>query len=305
MRPSRLALICAGQGQQAELKFELLRPRSSDHDDYRVLWDCFNAACGGDFAEAWSALSVEQRNQNQYAQLGVVAWQVLRYLRYREAIPKVAWVLGYSVGELSAHAIAGSIPLKELVPLVQSRAQYMDQAVANPQHLPCLVLLSEHLPPQARTDRNKALEHWGLELAIHRSHAESVWGGTPEGVASFLKEAKTASWNVRPIDVRVPSHTSYLSSAAPLWKEKLSAAWLKEPQIPVLSGISAEPIMTIGEIQNALSIQLKQTIRWDDCLLAMQERGVSEVWDLGPGQDQSRLVTNMHSDIKLIEVCET
>jgi len=302
MRPSRLAIICAGQGHQAGLNFDALRPQVSDDEDYRQLWKNLNTAIGGDFAEVWSSLSPEQHNQNQFAQLGVVAWQVLRYLRYRDAFPKVDWVLGYSVGELSAQAIAGSIPLKQLVSLVRSRANCMDQAVPNPKNLPCLILLSERLPPQARIRREECLKHYGLEMAIHRSQAESIWGGKPEAVAQFLQDAEKATWNVRPIDVRVPSHTSYLSSAVSVWREELTASSIQPPRINILAGISAEPVNTIDEVQDALSLQLAQTVRWDDCLLAMQERGVTDVWDLGPGHDQTRLVKDLNSEINILEL---
>jgi len=305
MRPSRFAIICAGQGQQTALDFEGLRPTPSDHDAYRVIWKDLNSALGGDFAEAWLALSLEQRNQNNYAQLGVVAWQVLRYLRYRDALPKVDWVLGYSVGELSAQAIAGSIPFNKLVSLVQSRAYLMDSAIPNPQHLPCLVLLSERLPPQSRSRRQSCLERLGIELAIHRSQAESVWGGPPEAVAQFIQEAEKSSWNVRAIDVSVPSHTAYLSSAVPLWKEKLIAASIQAPVMNILSGISSEPVSTVNEVHNALSLQLARSIHWDDCLLAIKERGVTDVWDIGPGQDQTRLVKEMDSEINIFEVSDT
>jgi [acyl-carrier-protein] S-malonyltransferase len=145
------------------------------------------------------------------------------------------------------------------------------------------------------------MERLGLQLAIHRSQAESIWGGAPEAVALFLQEADKASWNARAIDVRVPSHTSFLSAAVPLWREKLFASSLKVPAIKVLSGISAEPVRTISEIQDALSLQLSQTIRWEECLAAMQERGVTEVWDIGPGQDQTRLVQELKAEIHILD----
>ena len=301
MRLSRLAIICTGQGQQAGLDFKELRPNALDSGEYGLLWRSFSDALGGEFDKAWALLTPEQRTLNVNAQLGVVAWQVLRYLRYRGVLPQIDWVVGYSVGELSAQAISGSIPLGQLVKLVKTRAQVMDEAFPNPNHLPCLFLLSERLPPQARVRRKECLEKLGLQLAIHRSQAETIWGGAPEAVALFLQEADKASWNARAIDVRVPSHTSFLSAAVPIWKEKLIAASLQPPAIKILSGISAEPVRTIREVQDALSLQLAQTIRWEECLAAMQERGVTEVWDIGPGQDQTRLVQELKSEINILD----
>jgi [acyl-carrier-protein] S-malonyltransferase len=302
MRPLRLAIICAGQGQQASLDFTALRPGALDSADYQLVWRSFSECVGGEFDHVWSALTQEQRSQNYYAQLGIVAWQVLSYLRYRKALTQIDWVLGYSVGELSAQAIAGSIPFGELAGLVRIRAQLMDQVAPNSKHLPCLFLLSERLPPQARSRRLASLERLGLKLAIHRSQSESIWGGPPEPVAQFLLEAHKASWGARAIDVRVPSHTSYLSCVVPLFREALSAASLHPPEIKILAGISAEPVRTIDEVEDALSLQLAQTIRWDECLMAMLERGVTDMLDLGPGQDQSRLVQALSSDIHILDV---
>lgn len=301
MYPSRFAIICAGQGQQATLDFYPLRPSADDGDEYQLVWSCFSREMGGELDEVWASLSQEQRTQNLNAQLGVVAWQVLRYLRSRAILPRVDWVLGYSVGELSAQAIAGAIPLNEIAGLVKSRACLMDETISNPKHQPCLVLLSEHLPPQVRQRRKECLNQLGLECAIQRSQAESIWGGTPEAVALFLEESKKGSWNARPIDVRVPSHTPYLSSAVPLFREALKASSLKSPQIKILAGISAEPVQTVSEVLDALSLQLAQTIRWEDCLLAIRERGITQVWDIGPGEDQSRLIQELNSSIRIFD----
>ena len=302
MLPKRFAIVCAGQGQQASLDFDGLRPSAQDHKDYQGVWEGFSAEVGQDFADHWNTLSLDQRNLNRYAQLSVVAWQVLHYLRHRSTCPRPDWVLGYSVGELSALAIAGSLPMDRLAHWVALRAQLMDAAMPNPEGVSCLILLSERLPPASRTRRQLCLDQLGLQCAIRRSSSESIWGGPANQVSAFLERAAQEGWNARSIDVKVPSHTRYLNSALPLWLDALQSSVIHDPDTGVLAGISAEPIRTSSRVCWALSQQLVQTIRWDDCLEAMLEHGVNQVWDLGPGQDQTRLIKERNPEMDFVEI---
>lgn len=292
MNPSRrrLAVVCAGQGEQVDAGFDALRPAPGDPPELAELWQVATRMSGMDWQQAWAAQDREQRCSNLSAQRAVVLLQLMRWLKVRDRLTAPAWIVGYSVGELSAHAIAGSLACLEIPALATARAQAMDLACAGRTPGACLVLVSGDLPPGARARRQAALTRHALALAIRRSASEQVWGGPADAVAAFLAEARHAVWGVRAIDVRVPSHTHWMTPALPAWSAALASATVQVPHSGLLSGISAEPLRSAAAAADSLLRQLVEPICWDDCLAALGERGVTEVLDLGPGGDQSRLL---------------
>ena len=94
----RLAVLCAGQGEQADLDFLPWRPMAGGAA--RQLWDAAGAQLGGDWGERWQSLSRAERQLNRNAQLAVLVWQGLHWLGWQGRGPDAAadWVVGYSVG---------------------------------------------------------------------------------------------------------------------------------------------------------------------------------------------------------------
>lgn len=304
----RTGVVCAGQGAQAELDFTALRPGSGTSAGMpadpaaQALWLAASTAVGGDFAHWWAGLDGPARRANRAAQLAVTTWQTLQWLRLRRNWGQPAWVAGYSAGELAAHAIAGSLAFADLPGLVVARAAAMDQATQNAAHAaaagkggPCLVLLAERLPPGVRAERREALERHGLQLAILRSPAESVWAAPAGQVAALLQDPVLAgrpasAWGMRVLDVQVPSHSAYLREAVPAFAGALDAVPLQAPVCGVLAGVDAEPVRTVEAVRASLLRQLVAPIAWHDVLQALAERGVTAVLDLGPGADQTHLI---------------
>ncbi len=313
----RLAVLCAGQGEQAGLDFAALRPAGAAADAASAaqrLWVAASRQVGHDWAEDWATRSQEARRANRHAQLAVVVWQGLTWLAWQQraaqgagastaALPTADWVVGYSVGELAAHAIAGSLDWADLPALAVARAAAMDACIGSVvSPLPsgpgggdnaaryCLLLLNERLPPAARSRRQIALDRHGLALAIQRSPGEAVWGGPAAAVAAFLAESQQAGWGARLLPVTVPSHTRHLRAARPAWTAALDAVQVQAPRHGVLAGITGEPVRTADSVRQTLIAQLEQPIQWALTLEALRERGITHALDLGPGRDQSRLL---------------
>lgn len=267
-----------------------------------LLWEAMEEALGEDPGVRWGRLNQHEREDNLEAQWGLVLYQVLRGLRARACGVPCDWIMGYSAGELSAHALSGAIPVKVLPRLVLTRARLMSSAIANAAHQPCLVLLSERLPPQARDRREASLYKHGLVLAIARSPGESIWGGMPEDLARFMEEANQAGWNARALPISVPSHTRYLANVEAEWTQLLSDTPFRAPEKKVLTGVDGTLIQDPVQVRASLSRQLVEALRWDLALQILAEHGVTKALDLGPGDDQTRLLEALVPDLRRIEI---
>lgn len=299
-RPLRLGVICAGQGEQGDIDFAAIAPRQDDPPEVAALWRETSECVGADWAEFWQALSAGGRQSNQIAQLAVVLYQSVRWLRLRSRLPAPSWVLGYSIGELTAHGLAGSLDFAALPALAAARGAAMDRAYP-PAGGACLVLLGERLPPLTRARRDAALAALGLELAIERSAQEQIWGADAQSVAAFLEASHQVGWGARALRVHVPSHTRWMSSAQAAWRAALGAAKPRAPVVGMLAGIDAAPVRSADGVIETLVRQLAEPIRWADCLEAIAEHGVTHVLDLGPGGDQGRLAAAALPNLNIVD----
>ncbi|MDE3009882.1 MAG: hypothetical protein KGI67_03255 [Pseudomonadota bacterium] len=308
-RRSLFAVVCAGQGEQAALDFAALRPGPAADPAAHELWRSASGQVGCDWAAYWQALPLAARSANLEAQRAVVLFQALRWLDLRTRLPAPDWVVGYSVGELTAHAIAGSLPWRALPALVVARARAMDGVAASwtaahGDALPtaaCLLRAGGPLPPAASERRRQALLRHGLQLAIRRGPADHIWGGPPAALAAMLAEADAPHWQLRVIDVRCPSHTSWMAPALPAWSAALDAAAVQAPAIGILAGISAARVRDAAAVRATLLAQLATPLCWEEVLQALAEHGVGRLLDLGPGSDQTRLIRDQLPALQLLD----
>ena len=217
----------------------------------------------------------------------VACWEALR----AHGLPEPAVVAGYSVGELSAHAIAGTLVQSEdVLPLAQARARAMDDATTS--GTPGGLLAVRGLS-QSRVEEIAAAV--GLEIAIINGADHFVLGGNEpalaEGERRFAQAAHggSAGITVRRLEVGVPAHTSHLASAGEPFRHALMTADLRAPRLPVLAGINGALVHTAVDAIDTLTAQISRTIRWDRVLRAAWELGARVFLTLGPGCGFARI----------------
>ncbi|WP_236422639.1 hypothetical protein, partial [Escherichia coli] len=76
------------------------------------------------------------------------------------------------------------------------------------------------------------------------------------------------------------------------------------PAFPVVSGISAEPVIDVKKAMRELPRQIAEPIRWKDCMDACQEAGVTVALELGPGAALARMLQALHPHIACRSVSE-
>jgi [acyl-carrier-protein] S-malonyltransferase len=92
-----------------------------------------------------------------------------------------------------------------------------------------------------------------------------------------------------------------MQPAQPAWAAALAAASVSAPVSGVLAGIDARPVRSADAVRTTLVRQIAEPIAWEDCLAALAEHGVTQVLDLGPGQDQSRLLREALPHVEVLD----
>ena len=109
--------------------------------------------------------------------------------------------------------------------------------------------------------------------------------GSKAGVEHACKVLKDmGAKRALPLPVSAPFHSSLMKPAAERLREKLAATELAAPTIPVVNNIDVAVESDPARIRDALYRQAFGPVRWVECVLAIQARGINHVLECGPGK---------------------
>ncbi|HEX9172231.1 MAG TPA: acyltransferase domain-containing protein [Telluria sp.] len=235
---------------------------------------------------------------NRVAQPSIVCATVAMWEAIRSAAPVPTLVAGYSIGELSAHAVAGAIDGSRAIELAALRAALMDKLAADPPQ--AMVALGGLPQPQLRQLAQRA----GFHVAIVTGPDTCIAGGLARDVERLQQFASAAAARTERLPVAVASHTPLMQAAVAPFAAALEAETFTNPACPVLAGISASPVYGKADAVEQLSRQLAETIVWSDCMDSVAEAGISVALELGPGAALSRMVRTLRPEIACRSVAE-
>jgi [acyl-carrier-protein] S-malonyltransferase len=282
----KLAILCSGQAGQ--------HPRMLD--DVLAAPDCAglraiaSAILGQDVAAWWRGLDESAIFANANAQFAIALYQIATWARIAGRVPRPAVVAGYSLGEVLAWHVAGTLDAAQALALVRTRADLMDRHAPAEGAAGCLLLWRGRSTPAMRAARERALDRHGLAVAIHRPGGDLVLGGPAPAVEAFLADPALRHADLKRLQVSVPSHTRWLAGAVRPFGAALAGLSLEQPGVPVLAGIDGSVLRQRDDAVAFLPRQLAQALHWDWCQESLGSLGVDVALELGPGNDLARLL---------------
>ena len=293
---TRLAILCPGQGGQGPAMFDLAR---SDAAAFARAEAWLRGAEGpvaqSSLPELLSHPSAMFDNRS--AQPLVVAATLAAWTLLADRLPRPALVAGYSVGEISAYAVAGVLPVDQAVTVATQRAAIMSEAAA------CSGEQGMAAVSGIPFDAARALlAQAGCEPAID-TPAALIAGGLRENLEKLEALAVRAGASYKPLPINIASHTSLLAEAVGPLRELLRAH-ARAPALPLLAGVSAETVHDGEEAAELLASQTARMIRWSDCLDTIAEARIDVALELGPGNALSRMLRERHPGIACRSVAD-
>ncbi|MBP0599457.1 acyltransferase domain-containing protein [Herbaspirillum sp. LeCh32-8] len=288
----RLAILCPGQcGQQAAM-FDLARAD----------------ARGGAFLERcqWPALldapldvvlsDPARLFANRNAQPLIVAAQLAAWHAISAPLAEIAGsptvVAGYSVGELSACAVAGVLDAEQTIALAAQRARCMDEAAAA---LPAQGLMS--VGGVAVGLARACLQRHGAGVAIDTGEDSLIAGGPNAALQAAAVELQAQGARTGELPVGLASHTPLMQAAVAPFSAALAQVAGAAPSATLLAGVSGQAVADAAQARQLLVRQLTETIQWAACMDACAERGVTVALELGPGSALTRMLRERHPQI--------
>jgi len=244
--------------------------------------------------------------ENAQPALMAVSLAVLRTLEAEggwRLSDKAAWVAGHSLGEYSALAAAGSLSLADAARLLKLRGQSMQKAV--PVGIGAMAALLGLDFAQAQAIAAVAAAETGQVCTAANDNApgQVVVSGHKAAVERAVTLAAEAGAKRSVIlPVSAPFHCPLMQPAAEAMAEALARAAIAAPAVPLIANVTAAAVSDPALIRTLLVQQVTGTVRWRESILAMKEKGVSKLCELGAGKVLAGLTKRIDRDIAAISV---
>jgi [acyl-carrier-protein] S-malonyltransferase len=202
---------------------------------------------------------------------------------------------GHSVGEITASALAGVLTEQEAMTFVRERANSMAAAASvTPTGMSAVVGGD---PAEVLA----AIEAAGATPANVNGAGQTVAAGTFEQLKA-LADNPPAKARVIPLKVAGAFHTSHMSPAVSTLKALEPQLKPQAPKVPLLSNYDGGQVTDGGTAVESLIAQVSRPVRWDLCMEAMVQRGVTGVIELAPAGTLAGLAKRGMPGVKTVAV---
>ena len=206
---------------------------------------------------------------------GLACLSVLRELAGNFLIGGAA---GLSLGEMTAHAAAGTFDFANGLQLVQRRGELMDEACEKTSGgMAALIGAEENVVRQLAADED-------VDVANINAPGQIVISGELAKVEAAVGVAK--EYGIRRatmLNVAGAYHSRLMESAYEKLGAVLQHVPMQPPSFPVISNVTGDEVRTPVEIRRTLQDQVTGTVRWLDCMERLAALGCDFFVELGPG----------------------
>jgi [acyl-carrier-protein] S-malonyltransferase len=237
--------------------------------------------------------------ENAQPALMAVSMAVVRILEKDggKALPTLAsHVAGHSLGEYSALAAAGALPLGDAARLLKLRGQSMQKAVPVGEGA-MAALLGIELGPAEEACR-EAAQGEVVSVANDNGGGQVVVSGHKAAVERAIEAAKARGCKRGMLlPVSAPFHCRLMQPAADAMQDALGKVALATPRVPLVANVLASELTDPAEIKPRLVEQVTGLVRWRESVQYMKASGVETLVECGSGKVLSGLVKRIDKEM--------
>ena len=227
---------------------------------------------------------------------GLAAWAALRELAGEISIEAAA---GLSLGEMTAHAAAGTFDFESGLKLVQKRGELMDEACA------ATVGGMAAMIGGSESDIRRLAADEDVDVANINAPGQIVISGELAKVEAAVGVAKEHGIRrATLLNVAGAYHSRLMESAYQKLESALIDVQMQLPNFSVISNVTGSEVQTLPEIRRTLQDQVTSTVRWADCMERMLARGCDFFIELGPGGVLAGLLKRTSKEAEVVSVSD-
>src|SRR5437762_5542707 len=220
-------------------------------------------------------------------------------LRERGGECPIGGAAGLSLGEMTAHAAAGTFDFATGLKLVQRRGELMDEACsATNGAMAAMIGADESAVRALSADAD-------VDVANINAPGQIVISGEKAKVEIAVGLAKEHGIRrAMLLSVAGAYHSRLMESAY----EKLGSVLLhvpvQPPRFPVISNVTGAEVKTPIEIRRTLQDQVTGTVRWLDCMERLSGLGCEFFIELGPSGVLTTLLRRTRKGMNVVSVSD-
>ncbi|MBN1303206.1 MAG: ACP S-malonyltransferase [Anaerolineales bacterium] len=220
---------------------------------------------------------------NTQPALFVHSLAVMRVLADQYPGLKPGCLAGHSLGELSAMAAAGACTFEDGLQLVRKRGELMKHAgEISPGGMAAVLGLD--IPALDAICAQASNEGEIVQVANDNCPGQVVISGAKPALERALGLVKEAgAKRALPLAVSIASHSPLMSSVQEDFTAAVDAAPFVAPAIPVISNVTARPMVTVDDLRADLKAQLGSRVRWTESINGLLAEGVTTFIEIGSG----------------------
>jgi len=210
-------------------------------------------------------------------------------------LSKTKYIAGHSLGEYSALVASDSLSLEDGLKLVHERGKLMQAAVPQGEGAMLAVM---GLDINELDSLIKKFDKKGVcEIANDNSPGQIILSGDKQTLVAFSNYLKVEKKRSIFLPVSAPFHCTLMKPAAERMKLFLEKTNFKNPNIQLISNVTALPVEKDSNIKDLLYKQIFSQVRWRESVNFMINNNINDFIEIGPGKVLSGLVKRTNDKV--------
>ncbi|MYJ86159.1 MAG: ACP S-malonyltransferase [Rhodobacteraceae bacterium] len=298
------ALLFPGQGSQV---IGMGKDLAENYSTSKQVFDIVDEALGEKLSDLIWQGDIEELTLTRNVQPALMAASVAAYralLAEGFSVTSIAYMAGHSLGEYSALCAAGAISLEDTARLLRLRGEAMQEAVKIGEGKMAAIL---GLEINAVKEIAELASDLGVcDIANDNDPKQIVVSGSIEAVNRAMEIAtEKGARRVVELTVSAPFHCQLMNPAAERMKEALESTEIRNPSVPIIANVTAEPVINSDEIRSNLVKQVTATVRWHESINHLSQKQITNAFELGSGNVLTGLVRRIDRNIKCFPICNS
>lgn len=294
-----LALLFSPQGSQAVGMGRELATRSAAA---RAIHASADAALGWSVSTLCWEGPADRLNDTQQTQPCLLTTSIASAAALEEAVGeplRPAFVAGHSVGEYAAVVAAGVLGLADALRMVALRGTLM-AAQSGSDGMAAVIGLDRDVVQKTVEAVAGPTE---LVLANDNAPGQVVISGSLAAIdrARRLLREQGAKRVIR-LNVSGAFHSPHMASVAEALADAFGDLDWRDADPPVVSNVTAEPVVDAGRIRNLLAEQVRSPVEWVASMRRLVEEGVDTFVECGPGNALAGMLKRIAPEVRTLAV---
>lgn len=283
------ALLFPGQGSQES---GMSRDLAESDNEAMALWKKAERISGIALREIYWEGDANAMADTRNLQPGLTAANLACWMKLAPRFVPAA-AAGHSLGEFSALAAAGVLPVDTVLELVALRGRLMSEA--DPEGNGAMAAVVKLGLDEVQTCVSESAEATGemVGIANYNTPGQFVVSGTRTAIGDLQTRAKAAGGRAIPLAVSGAFHSPMMRDAAAELAKAIDgvnkSAWSKA-RFPLYCNARPEPVQDPDRIRDLLKRQMTSSVFWIDTITRQWDRGCRLFVECGPKNVLSKMV---------------